>query len=311
MTMPRNLIHSGQIAAALCVGAFATTDAWALAPADTSVAQTHVRTVDELQSAIDDDAKQIKDAQERKTANEATLKEAKIAEARRVIANADKAAKYLKSVGEAVLPSVDPTVTQKTETVTSKTNADGSKTTETTTSTKLSQQDLRDNTTGKQKFGGLEFGIGISFSENIGDTHRIKEAELVNGIVRIKERSNASARILLESHYLFTPQLSGNGIFGINNPEDDKRLGFGPFIAFQPGTNNVIDAIGIGFMVGLRRSANSSESFNIGLGVISDLSVKTLGAGIEADKPLPVGETAIRYLTRDKTGILIMTSYSF
>ena len=100
---------------------------------------------------------------------------------------------------------------------------------------------------GKQKFGGIDFGVGISFTGDMGHRDRVSSASLVNGVVRVTDENNGRARIMLESHYLFTPD--GSFLFGLLGPRNDsdiidekthvttkygtKRWGFGPFISSQ------------------------------------------------------------------------------
>lgn len=163
---------------------------------------------------------------------------------------------------------------------------------------------------GTQKFGGLEFGIGISFTMDFGWNDRVAEAELVNGIVRVRDENNGIARIMLESHYLFPQQRRGP--FGVGAGE----WGHGPFVALQPGTNNIIEAIGIGWMMGFRRplpvgEQDTGQSFNIGLGIVVDPNTRILGDGIVANQPLPEGETSIRYKEEMQGGFLALVSFSF
>lgn len=73
----------------------------------------------------------------------------------------------------------------------------------------------------------------------------------------------------------------------------------------------LIEAIGVGLMIGFKRGKDSAQSFNIGIGAIVDPSVKVLGDGIRQDEPLPQGETQIRFKHTDQWGFLIITSYSF
>lgn len=196
--------------------------------------------------------------------------------------------------------------------------------------TEITPLSLAENSSGRQKFGGIDFGIGMGFTYNFG-YDRLEDASLdENGIVRVNKESNASARILLETHYLFTPDgpIPLSGLFGksIENIADTrdrsgqittegiKRWGVGPFIALQPSSNNIIDAIGAGVMLGLRRPVknnSSNDSFNIGIGGLVDVNAKTLGNGIKEDRPLPTGETTIRYKTRPLFSILLLSSYSF
>lgn len=91
---------------------------------------------------------------------------------------------------------------------------------------------------------------------------------------------------------------------------EQGQYAIGPFIAVQPGTDEIIEALGGGFMVGLRRQKGLG-SFNLGFGVVVDPSVKVLGSGIEEDKPLPTGETQIRFREKTQAGFLILASFSW
>ena len=160
----------------------------------------------------------------------------------------------------------------------------------------------------QNKFAGLDFGVGVSATFDLGSNDRISTAEVVNGIVRVTDKDNVRARIMLESHYFFEP----NGKF-LNTSSDD--WGYGPFIALQPGTDQIIEAIGAGVMLGFRRKSStesdSNQSFNIGFGVAFDPNTKTLGDDIINGQPLPEGETDVRFLEQDQVGLLILTSFSF
>ncbi|TZG26438.1 hypothetical protein [Sphingomonas montanisoli] len=172
-----------------------------------------------------------------------------------------------------------------------------------------SQTALRDGN-GKQTFGGIEFGVGAAFTYDLGKHNRIRDASVVGGVVRVKNSDNVKARLVLESHYLFTPKVSFLGLIS-NRYEKQPKWGFGPFVALQPGSDAVIDAIGAGIMVGFRRSPEATDSFNIGIGVMYDIDSKVLGDGIEENQPLPPGEIDIRYKQREQSGFLVMSSYSF
>ncbi len=158
-------------------------------------------------------------------------------------------------------------------------------------------------------FGGIDFGIGISFTLDVGTSDRISDASLVNGIVRVNDEDNGRARIMLESHYLFTPP-SNVDFLGLDNSGTEKEWGFGPFIALQPGTEDVIEAIGMGLMFGFRRG-KGDESFNLGFGVVIDPNTRILGEGVVANRPLTNGETEVRYKEELQTGFLILSSFSF
>ncbi|WP_423604173.1 hypothetical protein [Sphingomonas sp. MS122] len=176
---------------------------------------------------------------------------------------------------------------------------------------------------GKQKFGGIEFGVGVSFTADLGSRDRIGEAMLdPNGIVRVKDENNGRARIMLESHYFFTPCGRVFGINGLGRNEctiENGRVksrapaswGIGPFVALQPGDENVIEAIGMGFMIGFRKNPETTQSFNFGIGYVVDPNTRVLGDGVLQDQPLPVGETEIRYKETAQSGLLFLASFSF
>ena len=71
------------------------------------------------------------------------------------------------------------------------------------------------------------------------------------------------------------------------------RWGHGPFVAFQNGTDQVIQAIGIRWMVGCRRDTavvvgtKDTSSWNLGLGIMVDPKAKVLDDGFNEDEPPP------------------------
>jgi len=155
----------------------------------------------------------------------------------------------------------------------------------------------------QEDFKGIKLGAGLSLTLDTGSHDRVNDAEVVAGVVRVKDEDNARARIMLESHYFFLPQ---RGFFGVSQGD----WGVGPFVAIQPGEDDIVEAAALGLMIGFRRP-NTSSSWNIGVGVVFDPDTKTLGDGIRPDQPLPAGETAIRYKERAQKGVVILTSFSF
>ena len=121
------------------------------------------------------------------------------------------------------------------------------------------------------EFAGLDLGVGLSLTLDLGDNDRVDDAEIVDGIVRVSDENNARARIMLESHYFFPGKGSFFGIV------QEGNWGIGPFIAVQPGSDDIIDAIRGGLMLGFRRADNGNSSWNFGLGVVVDPNVKILG----------------------------------
>jgi len=179
------------------------------------------------------------------------------------------------------------------------------------------------------RLGGFNFGIAFTGTFDLGGRDRVKRVELdPNGIVRVTQEDNVRGRIMLEAHYFFPP---GHRFLGINHVD----WGWGPFLAILPGSSNVIDAMGAGLMIGWKYNKSESEratkaaiegkdkapsvpdwskpgtSFNFGIGAVVDFDAVVLGDGVEDGQPLPPGETTIRTVTTDQTGLLVMFSFTW
>lgn len=164
-----------------------------------------------------------------------------------------------------------------------------------------------------ETFKGFNFGIGLSLTADIGEHDRVKSAEIINNTVAVKEEQNVIPRFLLESHYFFTPR--GTFLGKKNDGAKRNEWGWGPFVAVQPG-DDVIDAVGVGLMMGFRRKQTEEGvtklgSFNLGVGVIWDPATQVLGDGFSPNQPPPAGETQIRYKQTDQIGIVGIFSVAF
>jgi len=154
----------------------------------------------------------------------------------------------------------------------------------------------------EKKFLGIDWSLGIFASFDFGSDMRVDDAEVINGVVRVTDESSVSLGLALDAHYFWPVH---------KNTDGKAMVGSGPFLAIQTSGEDVIDSWALGAMVGLRRDPNSAISFNLGLGLRVEPGVKTLGDGIEENKPLPEGETEIRFKETDMTGIVVMFSASF
>ena len=120
---------------------------------------------------------------------------------------------------------------------------------------------------------------------------------------------------MLETHYYIWPtrtveQLDANG--GIDN----RTWGMGPFVAAQPGSSQIISAVGAGWMFGFRRPKGSKPSgFGLGIGYESIPSAQVLGSEFVNGQPAPLGPTKqplpIRYENEDKGSVLVVLSVNF
>ena len=160
---------------------------------------------------------------------------------------------------------------------------------------------------GKSEFAGINFGVGISLTFDLGQHARAKSASIVDGIVRIDDEDDKIARIMLESHYFFVP----GGRFLKMNSLGPGKWGWGPFVALQPGTNEIIEAIAVGFMVGFRREVEGASSWNIGVGYVTDPNVQVLGDGFVENQPPPGNETEVRFKEISQDGIVLLFSFTF
>lgn len=154
-------------------------------------------------------------------------------------------------------------------------------------------------------FQGLKLGLGFGISQNVGDS-RVETAALVDGKVRVTDERNGTISAVGEIHR-----------FVVRDPgpctDDDAtgcaRWGHGPFFALRTGQNDVIDAGGVGYMIGFRQAADKSQSLNLGIGLMFDPRVKVLGDDVRENQPLPGAETAVRF--KNTTGWSAMLTISF
>lgn len=164
----------------------------------------------------------------------------------------------------------------------------------------------------KRDFAGLNFGVGVSLTHDLGSRSRISDAVVDgNNIVRVSKDQNDVARVMGEAHYFFEPKNKGSkgySFFGLT-PAD--KWGHGPFVALQPGTEEIIEAIGVGWMAGFRQPEKLNDSWNLGIGYVVDPSVKVLADGMEENKPLPAGETKVRFKETSQGGLFLLASFSF
>ena len=115
---------------------------------------------------------------------------------------------------------------------------------------------------------------------------------------------------MLESHYFFKPERDfARGLV------KRGQWGMGPFVAIQPGTDEIIEAFALGWMWGFKRVENpaipDNSSWNIGVGAVVDPNVRILGAGFDRNMPPPGSETQVRFREKAQLGVLVLVSFSF
>jgi hypothetical protein len=178
-----------------------------------------------------------------------------------------------------------------------------------------SRQQLMQVTEASSILSNFHFGVAIGVIAKAGERDLVQSATVdANNIVRVERDNNTRANFLLEAHYFFEPdaELWGTGL-------KHNQWGWGPFVAIQPGTQNIVEAVGVGLMIGFKRAAlmakekapERGDSFNLGMGLLVNPNAQVLGDGIVANQPLPAGETDVRLKTTTELGWLFVFSYSF
>jgi hypothetical protein len=176
-----------------------------------------------------------------------------------------------------------------------------------------------------KKFIGWDWNLGVALAYDL-DGERIDTAAVVNGLVRVENESRAAPRIVAAIHYFWPvcatdepcsprrqPTATGSNPAtgpGLLQPTPLPRFGWGPFVGIQSSQNDLIDSFVTGLMVGWP-TGDGDQSFNVGLGLVFDSKVKTLGDGLRANQPLPAGETAVRFKTEDRLGAMLLFSFNW
>lgn len=150
----------------------------------------------------------------------------------------------------------------------------------------------------EKAFLGFNWAVGAGYAFGRGNS-RIDDAEVVNGIVRVKEDNTDRPRVVLEIHHLF---------------EGGHDFGWGPFASAQAGTGDSNLGFGLGLEMGWRdksKDAESSGGFLLGIGYEWDGGAKVLGDGIVANQALPTGETQVRFKKRTLGSLLVFVGRRF
>jgi opacity protein-like surface antigen len=160
----------------------------------------------------------------------------------------------------------------------------------------MTDQEIKDKAF--EKYQGFNFGAGLGVMAIPSNRLARNGAQVVNGAVRINDQSNVTASVVLESHYFFSDKTR-------------PRFGHGPFVAIKAGGDQVIDTIGLGYMMGWRYDEKANSSWNLGAGLTISPSAKVLADGISKNAPLPAGETEARLQQKSLWGFMVLVSFSY
>ena len=148
-------------------------------------------------------------------------------------------------------------------------------------------------------FGGFNVGAGVMVGFDLGNKQRVQKASVVNGVVRIDQASSSNIGVIAEVHKLYQYDSKGG------------QWGYGPYVGLVlSGENNIINAASAGVMFGFLPKGDK-QSLNIGVGAMVTPNAQVLGDGIEANQPLPAGETGVRYKNTTIYGVAVAISFGF
>ena len=187
-----------------------------------------------------------------------------------------------------------------------------------TEAARLTEREAQDR---RDALDDFKKGAGLGISVVIGDNDDvIDDATVVDGKVVVTERSRDQARAALEVHQLFTANpLTANGRRAIREQVERcaqdtincPLVGIGPFAAIQTGDSDSISSVGLGVMVGVRSDPRQDSSFNVGLGIVFDNSVKGLAPGFVDGQPLPTGQTQVQFTENSSRRLMLTLSFAF
>ncbi|MEO0551145.1 MAG: hypothetical protein AAFZ91_14585 [Pseudomonadota bacterium] len=144
------------------------------------------------------------------------------------------------------------------------------------------------------------FGVGASIQYHLNNgAPRVKDALVdSNGIVRVNRESRANTGLLLEAHVLREEYC-----FFIRGCKG------GPFVAATPGSDAIIDNLGVGYMVEV--PGGEGFSMNLGLGVSVNPNSQELRGVLQPDQPLPADFDQSIGLTKETSRSQVMFVVSF
>ena len=163
-------------------------------------------------------------------------------------------------------------------------------------------------------------GAALGISVVLGDTDSVLEASVVDKNIVVTKRAKDQPRAAFEVHQLFTTNpLTAKGRAAAQaqlrecgaDPITCPMFGIGPFAAIQTGNDDSISSVGIGLMAGVRNNPRQNKSFNLGVGIAFDGGVRRLAKGFSEGKPLPAGESSIRFEDRSARRLMITLAFSF
>ena len=156
------------------------------------------------------------------------------------------------------------------------------------------------------------WGVALITNFDAGGRKPIKSASIINGIVRVEEENEIKYGLGLEVHRF----IWGTSWGATTRKPWSGAVALGPYVSVLPGTNNIIDTIGTGIVLGFLGGRSSESegnkfSMNIAVGYYVDPETRVLADGFEDGKAPPPGETTVRYSSVAQYGFQGVLSFSY
>jgi hypothetical protein len=154
------------------------------------------------------------------------------------------------------------------------------------------------------------WGPGFIVNLDGGGHKPVKTASVINGVVRVDEEEDVKYGLGIEVHKM---------VWGTEwtrkNDLSYTSLSLGPYVAILPSANEPVDAIGVGLLCSLFsrdvRDEKAPFALNLGIGFYVDPSTRILADGFKDGKPLPEGETDVRFRSVLQSGVEAVISFSY
>ncbi len=156
------------------------------------------------------------------------------------------------------------------------------------------------------------WGVALITNFDTGNRKPIKSASIINGVVRVEEENEIKYGLGLEVHRF----IWGTSWGATTHKPWSGAIALGPYVSVLPGTNNIIDTIGTGIVLGFLGGRSSESegnkfSMNIAVGGYVDPETRVLADDFEDGKAPPIGETTVRYSTVAQYGFQGVLSFSY
>lgn len=149
------------------------------------------------------------------------------------------------------------------------------------------------------------FSAGILVNVFFGSP--IGEAEVRDGVVRVKKERTVTAGIGVQAYFPFWLARYARTNDGGKTWTKYSEHGFGPYVGVSFGSDDVIDTVALGLAYSGRRE---DGGIKIGVGVVVDPNAKFLASDYKEDEPAPAQSEDINFKEKMAFGLQLMVSFT-